>query len=132
MAQVHLRKVIYAPINSHLHLRWQWSMVTPQKFNTDIAKTSAREITHGELFDEQQVDVGGRDGHQQETLTANIASSHSAILDDARQTETADSHNFQMVEQSLEDDLKFDVRDLEDPNRSLDCSNARQQSFRRR
>ena len=91
MAQVRLRKVIYAPVNSHLHLRWQWSMVTTQKFNTDIAKTSAREITHGELFD----DVGGRDGHQQETLTANIASSHFAILDDARQTETTDSHNFQ-------------------------------------
>ena len=38
---------------------------------------------------------------------------------EARQTETTASHNFQMLQQSLEDDLKFNAQDLEAAKRSL-------------
>ena len=40
-------------------------------------------------------------------------------LAEARQTETTASHNFQMLQQSLEDDLKFNAQDLEAAKRSL-------------
>ena len=83
----------------------------------------ARETAHGELYDEQQIDVGpfrdGRYGHQQETLTATMGSSRSAIQDDACQAETTDSRNVQMPEQS-EDELEHDARDLGGFNRSRD------------
>ena len=38
---------------------------------------------------------------------------------EARQTETTASHNLQMLQQSLEDDLKFNAQDLEAAKRSL-------------
>ena len=40
-------------------------------------------------------------------------------LAEARQTETTASHNFQMLQQSLEDDLKFNAQDLEAAKRFL-------------
>ena len=53
-----------------------------------------------------------------ETLEDSISKAESQLAE-ARQTETTASHNFQMLQQSLEDDLKFNAQDLEAAKRSL-------------
>ena len=59
-----------------------------------------------------------RSGSSVETLE-DFKSKAESQLAEARQTETTASHNFQMLQQSLEDDLKFDAQDLEAAKRSL-------------
>ena len=53
-----------------------------------------------------------------ETLE-DLKSKAESQLAEARQTETTASHNFQTLQQSLEDDLKFNAQDLEAAKRSL-------------
>ena len=53
-----------------------------------------------------------------ETLE-DLKSKAESQLAEARQTETTASHNLQMLQQSLEDDMKFDAQDLEAAKRSL-------------
>ncbi|CAK0885511.1 unnamed protein product [Prorocentrum cordatum] len=43
-------------------------------------------------------------------------------LDGARKTETADTHNFEMLKQSLEDSIKFGNKDLDDAKKGIAAS----------
>ena len=43
----------------------------------------------------------------------------SSQLDDARKTETADLHNFQMLKQSLVDEIKYAKKELEEAKKGI-------------
>ena len=57
-------------------------------------------------------------GSTVETLE-NVKAKVESQLAGARHTETTASHNFQLLKQSLEDEMKFDAQDLEDSKRQL-------------
>ena len=100
---------------------------TTGEWNTDkrlnaIAETPQHVKQHTEnCFDEQQIDVGPLRGWPCRPPAGNPNCEHCVFTfrDSGRcLTETTDSHNFQMLEQSWEDELKFDAPDLDDSNRS--------------
>ena len=51
----------------------------------------------------------------------------SSQLDDARKTETADLHNFQMLKQSLVDEIKYAKKELEEAKKGILMSAQSQQ-----
>ena len=59
--------------------------------------------------------TAGSIGQRLEDLKAKVESQ----LAEAHQTEAAANHNFQMLQQALEDEMKFDAQDLEAAKRSF-------------
>ena len=89
--------------------------------SADATKLTALVQNSQNSGDTDDIDASVYKSHSRSIVETweDLKSKAESQLAEARQTETTASHNFQMLQQSLEHDLKFNAQDLEAAKRSL-------------
>lgn len=107
------------------------AMVQASVFSSADAKrlTSFAQAAQGEEDSDALDDAGAPDAAVYEGHSGGIVDVLQSLLDKAqeqldgaRKTETTDTHNFEMLKQSLEDSTKFDNKDFDDAKKSIAAS----------
>jgi len=107
------------------------AMVQASVFSSADAKrlASFAQATQGEEDSDSLDDAGAPDAAVYEGHSGGIVDVLQSLLDKAqeqldgaRKTETADTHNFEMLKQSLEDSIKFGNKDLDDAKKGIAAS----------
>merc|ERR1719487_703989 len=76
--------------------------------------------------DDSDADVGAPDPEAYKSHSGDIVATLEGLLekakaqlDEARKQETADLHNFELMEQGLEDEIKFGEKELDEAKKAL-------------
>merc|ERR1719413_172555 len=100
------------------------SMLQEPRGVTSVVQAAQGEEDSDSLDDAGAPDAAVYEGHSGGIVDVlqSLLDKAQEQLDGARQTETADTHNFEMLKQSLEDSIKFDSKDFDDAKKSIAAS----------
>merc|ERR1719375_2102014 len=79
--------------------------------SADASKLTAL-VQSSSASEDSDMEVGAPDPAVYESKSGGIVSTLEGLLDEARKKETAALHNFEMLKQSLEDQMKFANEDM--------------------